>query len=954
MFAALLALTSKGLASGHLPPYDDGFHPSVNEEWTEPPATRPAPTKLGTAGVLGPSMNARRQPAGALSNIIIYCSAGHGFHAETNLSAWYVGRGLTNGVVEDMGNVDQLNFFVQYCFNAGATIVPFRPVGYQTNEFVIDNDDAQAVFSGTWATSSSTIFFGTAGDVPYRYAYINTNSETATARYRPNLSAAGYYPVYGWTRCGSDRVRQLYRIHHSGGDSEVRVHHRRVGLGWVWLGNYYFEKGTNAYVDISNYAPGYTSGSDVVIADAIRFGNGMGDVSRGFGVSGQPRELECARYWIQRGLGQGMDAGIYDLGGYDDESDNVGAPRRMTEEMNRESDGGFWDRLYLGFHSNAGGTTPRGAMGLYDTRYDLTTRLRQQAFGQALVDELTNDMEWADSGVFFNDDWVQNSAAIYGDLYGEIYGNISNEMNNTIIEVAYHDKAADAYLLKDPPARSVIARACYQAIVKHLNANNSSNVPLALLPDPPTHVRAVNSGRGRVTVSWQAPATNGAGGDDAAGYVVYVSSNGYGFGSPVELAGATNTSLTFTNLQTNATWYFQVAAVNAGGESLPSETVGVRAAPDGRAWYLVVNGFDRCDRSLCPTPYFANNIGGNVTLVRPLQVNSYDYVIQHGEAIEASGRYFDSCNHMAITSGAVRLTNYHAAFWILGEESTVDETFSSAEQSSVILFLSGNGCLFVSGAELAWDLGRQGTAADQAFMTNWLRTGYSGDDAATNRVTGKTGTVFDGLATLSFDDGSGPTYNVDYPDLLAAASGSVACLAYGSAAGGSSVAGLQYSNACRLVVLGFPFETLLAEGGRTDVMARVVRFFGDPERYDGDGDGMPDLWEIEHFTNGTAAAATDDADGDGANNWQEWVAGTTPTNDSSRFEVASASAATGGTWRLTWPSASNRVYDVEHGTNLSQAFVFLATNLPATPALNTYTVSVNGVEFRVFRVRVRF
>ena len=64
-------------------------------------------------------------------------------------------------MVEDMGNLDQLNFFVNYCFNAGATVVPYRPVGYQTNEVVLDNDDLEVTFSGTWNNSSATISYRT-------------------------------------------------------------------------------------------------------------------------------------------------------------------------------------------------------------------------------------------------------------------------------------------------------------------------------------------------------------------------------------------------------------------------------------------------------------------------------------------------------------------------------------------------------------------------------------------------------------------------------------------------------------------------------------------------------------------------------------------------------------------------------------------------------------------------
>jgi len=768
------------------------------------------------------------QPAGALLEIVVYCSAGHGFTANSDNTAWITGRGLVNGVVEDMGNQDQLTLFAQYCFNAGATVVPMRPVGSQTNEAVLDNDDSGVEWIGSWNNSvATTNFFGGLGDVPYRFAYINTNAETARAVYRPTLPSAGYYPVYGWARRGSDRVRQLYRIRHSEGVTEVRINHRRVGMGWIWLGSYYFDAGSNGCVEISNYAPGsYNPASDVAIADAIRFGNGMGDISRGAaGISGHAREWEAARYWIQNAVGPSMDSGLYERVGLNDSDDNVGAPARMADSMDNEADGGKTNRIYLGFHSNAGAGATRGAMGLYSTDNTAARQAEQRCLASNLVREIKSAMGWGEHGVYFNDDWADADADIYGDSYGEIRETSNPNMNSTIIEVAYHDNVSDAYLLKDLKARDLYARACYRGLVMYLHSTNPG-VALSFLPDPPTQVSAVNNEPGSVRVSWNPPAANPAVSQPATGYRVYRSSNGYGFGQPVS---ATGVVMVFTNLVPGNVYYFQVTSTNDGGESLPSQTIGVRVSPVGRAYHLVVNGFNRCDRSLSPTKYFANNLGGYVTLVRPRQINAFNYVIQHGAAIQAAGRYFDSCGNEVLSSGSLKLTNYHAAYWILGEESTSNETFSSVEQSLVAAFLSSGQRLFVSGAELAWDLDHLGSASDKLFMTNVLRAGYSRDDAGANQVTGKTGGILDGTGTGAFDDGSGSIYNVEYPDVLTPQAGAVAAQAYGSLASGADTAAVQYSNQYKTVVCGYPFETLMTEAARTATMARVLAFFGDAE-----------------------------------------------------------------------------------------------------------------------------
>ena len=122
------------------------------------------------------------------------------------------------------------------------------------------------------------MYFGKPGHVPYRQA-ATSKKETAHARYTPKIPEAGFYPVYAWTSSGGDRATdQLYRVKHAGGITEVTVNHRRVGNGLVYLGTYYFDAGTNGYVDISNRSE---SEGSIVVADMIRFGNGKGDISRG-------------------------------------------------------------------------------------------------------------------------------------------------------------------------------------------------------------------------------------------------------------------------------------------------------------------------------------------------------------------------------------------------------------------------------------------------------------------------------------------------------------------------------------------------------------------------------------------------------------------------------------------------------------------------------------------------
>lgn len=792
------------------------------------------------------------QPSGALTGRIVFTSGGHGWTYDNSADKWFTQRGDSNDVVEDYGNLDQMNLFTAYCFNAGATVVAFRPIGYQPNEIVLDNTSPSVRFTGSWTSSSATTgFFGTPGQTPYRFASIAT-SETASATYAPTIPAAGFYPVYTWASHGDNRTLQLYRILHTGGEARVRVPHHKVGNGWIYLGTYYFNAGSNSLagsVVISNLEPTPPLGS-VVIADAIRFGNGMGDVlptSTGTGtptVSGYPREEECARYWIQRMLGVGASTSIYDTPGSEDMNDNVGAPPRMAREMNRETVGTNTDRVFLSFHSNASGTTPpsaRGCMGLYnsETLFPGTSTPNQFRLAQLVATELNDDMVAQTSPPlevpWFNRSGANLTFARSDFAFGEINNSgISDEFDATIIEVAFHDNPDDALLLRDPRVRNIMARASYQGIVRYMN--EFGGAPLTFIPEPPVNVRAQANTNGGIVVSWSSP---GTGGGSASGYLVYRSTNGYGFGNPVGIAGGFASSITFSNLAPDVAWYFRVAATNTGGESMPSETVGCRRSGQGDALVLFVNGFDRFERTLnirqTAGPGIAGPAGGSATFdrVQPRLMNSFDYVVQHGLAFSRCGVPFDSCQNENILFAQVALTNYPAVVWALGEESTADETFSSSEQTRVTAYLNRGGRLLVSGSEIAWDLDRTTgpTAADRTFLQTQLHAALGGDandDAGTFNFTAAAGGIFTGDPAGGFDNGSAGIYVVRYPDVLTPIGpNAVTALSYsGGLPGAAAIQNSDPTTGSKVVYLGFPYETITSSAVRDSLMFDALSFFG--------------------------------------------------------------------------------------------------------------------------------
>jgi D-alanyl-D-alanine carboxypeptidase len=301
------------------------------------------------------------------------------------------------------------------------------------------------------------------------------------------------------------------------------------------------------------------------------------------------------------------------------------------------------------------------------------------------------------------------------------------------------------------------------------------------------------------------------------GYRVYSSADGVNFGAAINVA-ADSQSYIDAGLTPGVKRYYKVTVVNGSGESKPSRIYGAQAS--GAARVLIVDGNDRwqfqtTENAGCTNHSFAALTGQNIR-----------------------GVAFETAHHSAAVNAAVALTNYAALVWLLGEESTADESFSAAEQPLVTEYLARGGHLFVSGSEIGWDLDQASgpTAADRNFYRTQLRAALNGnvnDDANTYSFSAEAGTIFSGNPASGFDNGTRGTYNVDFPDVLTPTNGSMRALVYAGA--GNRAAAVQYDGSLgggKLVNFGFPFETITNSVVRDAYMSDVMRFFGviDPPR----------------------------------------------------------------------------------------------------------------------------
>ena len=435
----------------------------------------------------------------------------------------------------------------------------------------------------------------------------------------------------------------------------------------------------------------------------------------------------------------------------------------------------------------------------------------------------------------------------------------------TIIETAFHDNLEDAELMRDPRVRDQLARSTYEAALEYFDNFGGLSSPVSA-PSFPTGVTSTTGANGDMTVSWS-PGPTGVQGGTPTAYRVYVSRDGYGFSGYVEVAGAGAGAHTFAadDLDDDA-YYFKVVAVNNGGESPRSAVTAARKSAAGDKRVLVVDGFDRNGRSQNERYAYAYTGDGLVDRVRSRYNNSFDYVVQIGDALDAAGARFDATQNESVISGAVTLSDYEAVVWILGEESTADDTFDATEQALATTYLAGGGKLLVSGAEIGWDLDYKNNG--RSFYNNQLHADYVSDDANTYNVSGAAGSIFAGLS-FSFDDGT-LFYDTDWPDRINPLGGATTALNYVGGTGGG--AAIQFDGGpgeAQVVNLGFPFETITSESMRHAVIDRVLDFFGFNIVPTGDFDADTDVdgidflaWQRGFGTDSGAELADGDSDSD--------------------------------------------------------------------------------------------
>lgn len=803
----------------------------------------------------------------------------HGNYFKNDKNKWEWQRPRLFCTTEDLFTQSfVLPYVIPMLENAGAIVYTPRERDTQKNEIIVDNDTPNASLyleAGSkktkWETApvkgfaqKRTIY--REGENPFDEGtcrFIPTErkkkKDQAFAEWVPTLPTKGQYAVYVSYQTLPNSVSDAkYLVFHNGGVTEFKVNQKIGGGTWVYLGTFEFDKGNNNYgmVILSNES----NEQGVVCADAVRFGGGMGNISRGGKISGLPRYLEGARYSAQWA---GMPYDVYaGRKGENDYADDINA---RSNTINYLSGGSVYNpdqpglhvplEMTMALHSDAGCSKTDeliGSLGIYTADFNNgklnagTDRYASRDLADILLSQIQKDIQSS-----YNLPWTRRS--IWNRNYSETR---LPATPSTIIELLSHQNFADMQLGHDPNFKFTVGRAIYKGILQFVCSQHNKEYVVQPLPVSNFSV-CFGKKKNTLELSWK-------GEDDPQEptarpreYIVYTRIGYGGFDNGTLVSKPSYT----VKIEPGLVYSFKVTAVNRGGESFPSEILSAYKAKREREKILIINGFNRIsgpavintfdkagfDLEQDPgVPYLSNisfcgiqtgfdrsqagkegkgSLGDSGNELEGMKIagNTFDYPFIHGKAIQAAGKYsFVSCSDEAVENGLVALEDYPIVDYILGleKDSPVNKayykTFSSAMQRAIIGYCQSGGNLFVSGAYIGSDM--SGTQGNREFTERILKYSFQGSltDKMSNRINGLGRTI-----TIPRTPNEN-SYAVPAPDCIAPTDTAIPVFTY---APGNQSAGIAYKGNYRTFVLGFPFESIQSEADRATIMTSILGFF---------------------------------------------------------------------------------------------------------------------------------
>lgn len=831
------------------------------------------------------------QPTKGLWGFNVALWASHGWYYNARMQRWEWQRPRLFQTVEDLLPTSfVLPFLLPMLENAGATTFIPRERDLQMHEVIVDNDGSSSAsrFTLSEGLSVEPQALGFAiGKPPYSAGvnpFLQGTSLTiiqdgrgGKVTWLPDIPQKGEYAVYVAYRSDSLSVNNAhYIVYHAGGKTEFVVNQQIGGATWIYLGQFQFQAGLNPEMGkVELLIPNEATYKHFSV-DAVRFGGGMGNIARGGTTSGRPRFMEAARYYLQ--YAGFPDTLVFSLNKeQDDYVDDYQCRGEWVNFLNGQPCGpnkarqhpglGIPIDLSLAFHTDAGiayddiiGTLAIYSIEDYDSALifpDSVSRYVNRDLADIVQTEIERELQGK-----WDSKWKRRH--LYNRQYSEAF---RPNVPAMLLELLSHQNFLDMQYALDPRFRFDVARAIYKGILKFITFQHYQ--PYVVQPLPVSHLQALLIEPGVVRLEWRPVADPLEPTALPDRYLVYMRENDQGFDNGRVV---TSTALVIRNLKPGTIYSFKVTAVNAGGESFPSEILAVGYLAENPDPVLIVNGFDRVGPPAVITapefsgfadfldqgvPYrFDFNYTGMqfdynrkspwVTNDRPgwgashadwettiIPGNTFDFTVIHGQAMLEAGYSFCSCSDEAIEAGQVELTQYRLVDILLGEEKESRtarrqqsdfKTFSPTMQRAITAYCLSGGGLFLSGSYIATDLFARGDSSDIKFGRNVLKMQWVTDHAARKGICYATGAGWLPVGELlRFNTELHPQiYTVEAPDALEPVdSCGQVILRYQE---NQFSAGVSYKGAYKVVALGFPFETITTASQRRQLMANIMQF----------------------------------------------------------------------------------------------------------------------------------
>ncbi|MEO8398680.1 MAG: xanthan lyase, partial [Ignavibacteriaceae bacterium] len=619
----------------------------------------------------------------------------------------------------------------------------------------------------------------------------------------------------------------------------------------------------------------------IISADAVRFGGGMGIVERGGSTSGRPKFVEGARYWLQYA---GMpDTLIYDLNkNKNDYNDDYQSRAEYGNYLNGAPSGPNKDRnaglgipidLSLAFHTDAGITkndTTVGTLSIYsieDSKNEINfpdgiSRLANRDLADIMQTQIVNDVKSK-----YDTTW--NRRELRNAQYSE---SARPNVPSLLLELLSHQNFLDMQFASDPRFKFDVARAIYKGMLRFLSVQN--DFKYIVQPLPITHFSIEFIDENSLKLKWKNQIDPLEPTSIANRYIVYTRINEGDFdnGKTVNDTSAT------IDIEPTKIYSFKVTAVNEGGESFPSEILSACRIENNKSPVLIINAFDRIcgpekinennfkgflyyldagvpdkyDINFTGTQYDfdpnseyqSNDAPGHGASHADFETkiiagNSFDFPFIHGKAIASAGFSFVSSSDGSVCNSEIDISKYKFIDIILGEEKETKwqnnfadsingkqfKAFPISFQNQIKKYTDGGGNLFISGAYAGKDLFSKRDSVDINFAQKVLKFNWATDHASvTGEVESVDESIFNKSNFINFNTNLNDSiYAVESPDAVNPVKESKTILRYNE---NKFSAATAYKDKYGVIIFGFPFETILNETIRNDVMKSIIKYFG--------------------------------------------------------------------------------------------------------------------------------